>query len=135
MYIFKTSGETFTGVIENQKHAFKNSPRAWHKGEIILVSKNKANCAPGEKQIQYIMKLEKIRKTTDKEIEKYWPGNPPGRWRYIIDCYGIVGLENPFNLEDILGMEKAAKYKPVITFKKMDPSEEESILKYLKLKT
>ena len=134
MYIFKTSGETFASVIRNQKHAFRNSPRDWHKGEIILVSKNKADCARGEKQIQYIMKLKKVRKTTDKEIDKYWPGNH-GRWKFIIDCYDTTRLENSFNLEDVLDPEKAAKYKPAMTFKKMDPSDEESILKYLKLKT
>ncbi len=41
MFLFKTSGETFQNVIENQKHAYTGEPKNWNVGEIVLVSKNK----------------------------------------------------------------------------------------------
>ena len=74
MYLFKTSGQTYNSVIQNQKHAFRGQPRNWSEGEIVLVSKNKADCAPGERQIRYTMRLNTIRRASDAEIETYWPG-------------------------------------------------------------
>ena len=59
--LFKTSGATFASVVKNQKHAFKNQPRDWQVGEIVLVSKNLADCDKGERQIQYVMELDSIR--------------------------------------------------------------------------
>ncbi len=114
MYIFKTSGATFDSVIRNQKHAFRNKPRDWQPEEIVLVSKNKGDCAPREKQISFTMRLKEIRGTGDDEIERYWPGNP-GRWKYIVDCTGTEAVPTPFNLDDVLG-DSSQDYDPVITF-------------------
>jgi 5-methylcytosine-specific restriction protein A len=84
MLLFKTSANTINSVVANQKHAFKGQPQNWESGEIILVSKNRNDCRPGEKKIQYIMFLDNIRQTGDKEFEKYWPNNKR-RWKYIAD--------------------------------------------------
>lgn len=129
MYIFKTSGKTLNSVIHHQKHAFKTKPKDWEKGEIVLVSKNKKDCNPNEKQIGFIMRIENIRKTTDDEIENYWPGNS-GRWRYIVDCTNTECLPEPFNLEDII-VDESNVYAPVVTFKKIEPHHEKELLSFL----
>ena len=131
MYLFKTSGQTFVSVIQNQKHAFVKQPREWHKGEIVLVSKNKADCKPGERQISYTMRLREIRQSTDAEIEIYWPGNA-GRWNYIVDCEGAEPVPTPFNLDEILKKE-ANEYSAVVTFKKIRQEHETLILHRLTL--
>jgi len=130
MYIFKTSGETFESVIKNQKHAFKGKPKDWKIGELVLVSKNMKDLRGDEKQIQYIMKIEDIREATDDEIEKYWPGNK-GRWKYIVDCYDTVKLDDSFNLkDDVLGSE-VKRYDPIVTFGKIKQEHEIKIRDFL----
>ena len=69
MYLFKTSGKTFDSVIRNQKHAFSAKPRDWHPRELVLVSKNKQDCQPSEKQIQYSMRLIDFREASEQEVE------------------------------------------------------------------
>ena len=101
MFIFKTSGATYSSVIANQKHAFRQKPRQWKPGELILVSKNKNDCVPGEKQIHYTMRFKTIREAPQEEIESLWPGNK-GRWKYIFECDSTELLPSPFNLQDIL---------------------------------
>lgn len=130
MLLFKTSSKTLNSVIANQKHAFKGQPRDWEPNEIVLVSKNRTDCNPGEKQIQFIMYLETIRPSTDEEFEKYWPGNK-GRWKYMADCSKTVRLQKPFNIEEILGPERFEEFAPVVTFKKLHPAQEELVKRYL----
>ncbi len=131
MYLFKTSGQTYKSVIQNQKHAFRGQPRDWHAGEIVLVSKNKSDCAPGERQIAYTMRLNTIRRASDAEIESYWPGNP-GRWNYIVDCIGTEPVPTPFNLDEVLG-DGAQEYSAVMTFKRIREEHETLILPFLSL--
>jgi len=130
MFLFKTSGNTINNVIKFQKHAFYNMPQNWFPGELVLVSKNKKDCSLQEKQIQYYMEIVKIREITYTESEKYWPGNK-GRWKYIVDCRNCKKIHEPFDLEDIIGFENE-KYKPIMTFRKIEDSHEKKILKYLK---
>jgi hypothetical protein len=131
MLLFKTSGETLNSVIANQKHAFKTKPSDWSAGEIILVSKNKGDRRIGEKQIQYIMFLDSIRRSNDEEFETYWPGNR-GRWKYMADCSKTVQLQTPFNIEDVLGSENSHRYRSIQTFGKLDPVHEQVIEKHLR---
>jgi hypothetical protein len=132
MYLFKTSGQTFESVIGNQKHAFRSRPTSWHPKEIVLVSKNRNDCIEGEKQIQYTMRLNNIRTTTDIEIEQYWPGNP-GRWKFIVDCTSTEPVPVPFDLVDILGGD-AETYRYVVTFMKIQADHEQKILSHLNQK-
>jgi len=125
MLLFKTSGKTFDSVISNQKHAFKSKPSNWSQSETVLVSKNLSDCVRGEKQIQYIMKINEIRLANQEELETLWPGNID-RWRYIADCYDTTRLPTPFNLDDILGTESRT-YSPVMTFKKLSSPHVEKI--------
>jgi hypothetical protein len=118
MYLFKTSGTTFQSVIHNEKHAYKGIPKEVVPGELILVSKNKADCVFGEKQIQYIMKYVGARVANDSEVEILWPGNP-GRWNWIIDCEETKPVSTPFNLDEVIGKYRYKHYRNVMTFSKL----------------
>lgn len=123
MYVFKTSGATYESVIRNQKHAYLSVPRDWKPGEIVLVSKNRKDLSPGEKQISYTMRLHNIRRAEVRELEIFWSGSFK-RWRYIFDCTSAEQIPKPFNLSDVLGESAARIYDPVITFKKIEPRHE-----------
>ena len=129
MYIFKTSGATFEGVIDHQRHAFVSKPGDWNPEEYALISKNRRDLSAGEKQIQYIMKIRDIRPIRPGEAEEYWPGNE-GRWKYIVECYDIVRIPQPFNLNEVL-KDRAVKYRPAVSFKKLDDEDEKDILDHL----
>lgn len=128
MYLFKTSGKTFDGVIRHQKHAFSHKPRAYF-GEIALISKNKVDCSKNEKQIQYIMEIEQIRPLRPGESEKYWSGTE-GRWKYLVIGRNMKQISKPFNLEEVIG-DRARLYGPVVTFKKVELEDEKRICDYL----
>lgn len=132
MLLFKTSGETFDSVIRNQKHAFRNMPRFWSAGEIVLVSKNKSDLTGNDKQISYTMRIADIRITNDAEIEQFWPGNA-GRWRYIVDCCSTEQVPHQFNLEDVLGRD-AEMYRGIMTYGKIAFEHEAVILDFLNVK-
>jgi hypothetical protein len=133
MYLFKTAGSTIDGVIKNKKHAFHAKPRIWYIGEVVLLSKNKLDCHPSEKQIQYIARIENIREANPEEIERYWPGNKY-RWKYIVDLYDMTSVPSPFNLEDVLGEERANRYRVCRTFAKVDEEDERVLVEYLNLR-
>ena len=130
MYVFKTSGATLGSVVAHQRHAFAGRPQDWGPDEFVLVSKNRADCAPGEKQIQYVMRIRDVRRLRPGEAGTYWPGNE-GRWKYLICCDRTHRLIAPFNLRDVLG-ERANAYDPVVTFKRIPRSDEERILDHLR---
>jgi hypothetical protein len=130
MLLFKTSGATYDSVIKNQKHAFKGMPQNWYSGELVLVSKNKADCGKDEKQIQYVMRLTDIRPLKRSEADSYWPGNE-GRWKYLVECSDTMLIRQPFNLVDLLG-DEYGPYAHVMTFMKIRPSHETIISSYLK---
>ena len=131
MLLFKTAGTTINSVIANQKHAFYALPKGWIYGELSLISKNKNSCRKGEKQIQYIMYLDKMRPTNHEEIERYWPNNF-GRWRYIADCFNVVVLKNPFNLDDVFEYNQLGPYKNITPAMKIHVEHEETITNYLR---
>lgn len=86
MYLFKTSGATIGSVIQYQCHAFTNLPAGIRFGDIILVSKNRSDCRPGEKQIQYVMHYLSVRCIKAGEASALWGPENEGRWKYIIEC-------------------------------------------------
>jgi dCTP diphosphatase len=129
MYLFKTSGATFDSVIANAKHAFRGKPQEWSVGEWVLVSKNKEDCRPGEKQIQYVMRLHDIRPLRPQEAEHYWPGNE-GRWRWMVDCRDTRQLARPFNLKEAL-KELVGDFAGVMTYKRLGATHEELVREFL----
>ena len=130
MYLFKTSGKTFDSVVQNAKHAFKGLPRDWSPGELVLVSKNKADCQWNERQIQYLMTLVDVRSLRPGEAQVYWPGFE-GRWQYLAECTDVRRVSPPFDMVEILG-EGAREYRQVMTFKKLKPQHESLVLQWLK---
>jgi antitoxin MazE len=118
MILFKTSGQTFQSVIENKKHAFVNPPRNWVSGMTVLLSKNKTDCLPNEKQILYTGIIKNIRPIQEGEADIYWKGTE-GRWNHIVELEKVEKLSNPFNLEDILG-DEASIYRPAVSFKNIE---------------
>ena len=130
MLLFKTAGDTFNGVIVNEKHAFFRIPKDWETGEIVLISKNKKDCKNGEKQIQYITFLKTLRPTNHSEVERYWPGNF-GRWKYIADCFGTKRLTKAFNLDDVLKGDIRV-YKNITPAMKIHSEHEVKVLSYLR---
>lgn len=134
MYLFKTSGKTFDNVIKYQKHAFDAKP-IYHNGELVLVSKNKTDCGRYEKQIQYIMKILGVREINNEkirgEVGGYWGKENKYRWKWLVDCYEIKKLRKSFNLEDVIGKERAKDYGPVMKFRKVPSDEERTINKFL----
>jgi hypothetical protein len=129
MYLFKTSGATFDSVIANAKHAFTGMPKDWHPGELVLVSKNRRDCAWGEKQITYTMRLDQIRPIRPGEAQRYWPGNE-GRWNYLVICRDTKLISSPFDLSDVIG-ENASAYGPAVSFVKLSAVDASKIEKYL----
>ena len=130
MYIFKTSGKTFNNVIKYQKHAYKIPLKNWDPGEIVLVSKNKADCNRQEKQIQYIMKIDSITPSGPEVISKYWPGFG-NKWNYLIHCTDTKHLVQPFNLEDILDAQQCKGYHGIMTFKRLETRDEALVIEYI----
>ena len=130
MYLFKTSGKTFDSVIANQKHAFRGKPSDWYAGEIVLVSKNKADLNFWEKQISYIMKINNIRQLIPGEIQRYWPTST-NNWKWLVECFDTVQLPKTFNLYDIQGLNNE-KYNHIQTFCKIAQEDEARILAFLR---
>ncbi len=130
MLLFKTSAATLDSVIHNRKHALKHEPKNWGKNELLLISKNRIDCKQGEKQIQFIMNLNSIKKYNNTEIKKFWP-NAKNNWEYLVDCDTVVKLEKPFDLTDVIGVN-AKIYKSSLKPKKILGDDEKKILAYLK---
>lgn len=131
MYILKTSGATIVNVIKYQKHAFKNKPKEWCSGELALISKNKNDCQRGEKQIQYITKLNNIRELRPGEAENLWPGSE-GRWDYLVKCGDMQQISEPFDISDIIGKEKYTnEYSSVVCFKRLPSCDEELVREHI----
>ncbi|HIE56198.1 MAG TPA: hypothetical protein EYP90_13670, partial [Chromatiaceae bacterium] len=90
---------------------------------IIILSKNKKGLSANEKQIAHYAILKKIRKTSDEEIEKLWPGNS-GRWNYITEFTEVKPISAPFNLSDILEPEQAKHYSSIMTHGRLGEDDE-----------
>jgi hypothetical protein len=99
MYLFKTKNSNFKSVIETAKHGYSYEPQKWDVGELVLVSKNKGDLQPDEKQIQYTMTIRTVRKLKYGESQRIWPGNE-GNWNYLIECENTQELIEPFDLKD-----------------------------------
>ena len=130
MYLFKTSGTTINSVIQNGRHAFASAPRDWSSGELVLVSKNKRDCRLSEKQIQFTMVLRDVRRIVPGEAERFWPGNE-GRWNFLVLCDDVREILEPFDLQDVPGIDPN-HYAPVVTFKRFDPNDERNMETYLR---
>jgi hypothetical protein len=130
MFLFKTSGRTLGSVVANQKHAFRGKPSLWDRDEIVLISKNRQDCALGEKQIQYVARLATIRPLRAGEAELLWPGNE-GRWKYLVNFRHTRRLVHPFDLQEVLGRDAEVYGRGLIAFARVAPDHDRRIREFL----
>ena len=130
MYLFKTSGETLPLVVAAKKHAYATRPADWNVGEIVLLSKNKGDLEPGEKQIQYIASMVDVRRLRPGEAESYWGAKYEGKYEWLIELSDITQLAQQFNLADAIG-SGAADYWGVRAFKRLDTLHEVKVERFL----
>jgi hypothetical protein len=132
MHLFKTAGENYHNVIKHQFHAFKNFPRGLKVGDVLLISKNKADCQPNEKQIQYTMSYKLSRFPFPGEIETLWPKNP-GTWNCLVECSNLVKLDHSFNLEGVLGYDGYRHYRNAQVPIRLKLDDEQNVLDFIKV--
>lgn len=129
MFLFKASGKTYRHVVANSTHAFRSSPKFKHQGELVLLSKNKADCANTEKQIQNVGKILRLHPTAD--LESMFPGvHAEERWTAAVQLYWVRPLEQPFNLSDINGFGWL-RYQTVQDYAAFSDEDEKLIVQYL----
>lgn len=121
MHVFKVSGATICNVVMKQRFALPLAPKNLYPGDTVVLVKRKLDRVPGEKQIQYVMTVERVRKASRKEINSHFPGGAD-RWTHLVDFSDIRAVV-PFNLEDAIG-DGAQDYRPVVNFKHVPPNHE-----------
>ena len=131
MFLFKASGKTYARVKKHAVHAFPFGPHEAPSGQFVLLSKNREDCRPTERQIQCAAKLLRVRPATPAELDERFPGVGAGqRWRFAVELYWMRPLEEPFNLSQVRGI-KARRYDAVQGFARIDDVDEQALLKHL----
>ena len=131
MYLMKASGATYQKVLKMRKHAFRGQPSEIAEGEFVLLSKNAADCAPTEAQVQYVAKVLRIRRAEPGELDESFPGVQAGeRWEHVVELYWPKKLDQPFNLTGIPQFN-GKRYGQVQAFAKLDESDELPLLNHL----
>jgi hypothetical protein len=131
MRLFKASGATYRTVADQSIHAFPYRPKDLSRGELVLLSKNREDCALLERQIQYLAKIVGYREATAEEVERHFPHVAGGeRWTTLVRLHWCQRLNAPFNLKTVLGVE-AERYDTVQNFAKIDVPHEQAIVKYV----
>ena len=131
MILFKASGATYDRVASQSVHAFPYSPAEVRPDEFVLLSKNRADCAPAECQIQRVAKVQSVRAATPAELEELFPNVEAGqRWRFIARMYWVKRLDKPFNLSRVRGLNYK-RYGTVVDFARIDATDELLLFGYL----
>lgn len=131
MFLFKAAATTYSKVVNRHLHAFPFSPTDVQGDEFILLSKNAADCAPTEPQVQYIAKLLRVRAATPKELDENFPGvRAADRWNYVVELYWTRRLDAPFSLSGVPGL-RAQRYNPVQGFARLDEQDAAAIVAHL----
>src|SRR5688572_21067239 len=113
MFLFKSAGTNYRRVIKRKVHAFQFAPVEVNRDELILLSKNREDCAMTEKQVQTVAKLQRVRPATATELDEFFPGvRASERWKYIVQLYWVRPLPAPFNLSSVSGFN-AKRYGTV----------------------
>ena len=131
MFLFKSSGATYSRVVKQSVHAFPYSPAETRGDEFVLLSKNREDCRDLEKQVQWVAKLLKVRPATPTELEQLFPRVGAGsRWNHVVELYWVRRLTKPFNLAGIPGFN-AKRYDTVQEFAKLDDEDARILSRYL----
>lgn len=131
MFLFKASGATYRKVIKQRIHAFQYSPSEVKGDELVLLSKNKEDCVLAEKQVQAVAKLDKVRRATAEELDRFFPGSQASeRWKHAVELYWMRPLTKPFNLSAIRGLN-ANRYNTVQGFARLDEGDDLAVIQHL----
>jgi hypothetical protein len=131
VFLFKSSGATYRKVIKHAAHAFQYSPAEVNGDELVLLSMNREDCKPLEKQIRAVAKLDQVRKATGEELESFFPGVAASvRWKFAVELYWVRPLSVPFNLSAIKGFN-ATRYKAVQGFARLDDGDDLAVVQHL----
>src|SRR4051812_3064165 len=118
MFLFKASGDTYRAVVRHQLHAFAYSPHDPHNDEVVLLSKNREDCANLEKQVQHLARIQHIRPARGDELDRYFHGvGASARWKHVVKLYWVRPLVRQFNLHNVKDFN-ATHYNTVQGFAK-----------------
>ena len=131
MFLYKSSGATYMKVVRQSVHAFPYSPVQAREDEFVLLSKNREDCRPTERQVQFVGKVLEVKPATSAQLDKLFPAVGAGRrFKYTVKLYWVKPLTKPFNLSGIRGFN-AKRYNTVQDFAKLDSEDEEALFKHL----
>lgn len=131
MFLFKASGKTYRRVALGAVHAFPHSPSEANRDELVLLSKNRADCRPSEKQIRFAAKIRDVRDARPAELEQLFPGvGADERWKSAIRLYNVCELERPFDLNEVTGFN-AKHFRPVQGFSRLRESDMAALFQFL----
>lgn len=131
MFLFKASGKTYRRVALGAVHAFPHSPAEANEGELVLLSKNREDCRPSEKQIRFTARIRDIREARPTELEKLFPAvGAEVRWKSAIRLYSVCELAQPFDLNEIDGLN-AKHYRTVQGFSRLGESDMAALFTFL----
>lgn len=131
MFLFKASGATYLQVMGQRIHAFQYPPAEVIGNELVLLSKNKEDCALLERQVQAVAKVCRVRPATAGELGQFFPGvEAAERWNYVVELYSMRPLSTPFNLAGVKGLN-AKRYRTVQGFARLDRGDDHAILHHL----
>lgn len=124
MLLFKTGGDTLTGVLKNEKHASHNRPRSARAGDLMLLQQTKQTLDRGQKSIKWVMTFVDCVPDTEGVSRKIFHR----QWRYLIVGRDVRSVR-PFDLEDVQVSSK--NYVGVQTHCQLLPEDEEAVLAWI----
>lgn len=131
MFLFKASGATYQSVVDRAIHAFPGQPSGVVGGELVLLSKNRGDCAIDEPQIQFVAKLLRVRRAYPHELDTLFPDVGAGeRWKWIAELYWVRALTTPFDLKSVEGLDWR-RYKTVQGYARFDNPDAHALLDHL----
>lgn len=131
MLLFKASGRTYRRVLQLQRHAFPFAPSEVQPHELVVLSKNREDCAPTEAQIQQLAKLLCVEPASPEELDEDFAGVSAGeRWHYRAFLYWSSPLDRPFNLSQVEGLHYR-RYNTVQNFARFEPDDAMALLNHL----
>lgn len=131
MFLFKASGKTYMRVVRRGTHAFAHSPTEVNRDELVLLSKNREDCRPGEHQIQFVGKIDEVRLASPSELDEFFPGvDAAERWQYAIRLYNVFPVPAPFDLAHVPGLNEV-HYRTVQGFSRLSDDDQAALVTFL----
>lgn len=130
MFLFKASAATYMKVVRQSAHAFRHGPPSATPGTFVLLSMNKEDCTPSERQIRHFAKIKLIRSGSAEELEQRFPGvDAAARWNDLVELYWLKAFDQPFSLSDVPGLD-SKRYDTVQGFSRFMESDSAALITY-----